>query len=113
MSKRPVTDAEEQQPVRPVAGKTPAASSMNVQTANALVTGAPLEEAQLRIAMAHFVALEKLLSLSGPRFSNARSEAANMHNVAVRRIKETLVEKRLREQRHADAMAGLIEIAVT
>jgi len=78
-----------------------------------LVTGAPLEESQLRLAMAHFTALEKLLSLSGPRFSNARSEAANMHNVAVRRIKENLMEKRQREQRHADAMAGLVEISVT
>ena len=98
---------------KPLIAAKPAAPAMNVQTANALVTGAPVTEDMLRLAMAHFAGMEKLLSISGPRFSNARAEAVNMHNIAVRRIKETMQDKALRERRHAEAMAGLTELSVT
>ena len=92
--------------------KAPVAPTMNVQTANALITGAPVTEEMLRLAMKHFAALETLLSISGPRFGNARSEAANMHNKAVARLRENEIERRLREARHRDAMSGLVEIKV-
>ena len=88
----------------------PEVPAMNIQTANALVTGAPIREEQLRVAMDHFKALESLLSISGPRFSNARSEAANQHNAAVRRLRETRDQAVLRARRYQEAKDGLIEI---
>ena len=86
--------------------------AMSVQTANALVTGAPCAEEQLRAAMRHYATVENLLSISGPRFANARNEAARWHNTAVQRLRENMIEQRLREQRHAEQMAGLVELKV-
>jgi len=99
-------------PSRVVAGVPPKSLVMSVQIANALVTGAPLGEDALRLAMAHYSELERVLSVSGPRFSNARADAVNLHNMAVRRLRETSLDKIARERRHAEALDGLVELGV-
>jgi hypothetical protein len=60
---------------------------ISAETANALVTEAPLTNAELDLLRTHFAALFKILEVSGPRFSNARRDAANMHDRAVRRLR--------------------------
>ena len=89
-------------PARPVA--------MTIQTANALVTHAPISEEQLRAGMAHFKALAALTAVSGPRFANANRDAINLHDVCVRRLRETIAEAEVRERRHREAMDGLVEL---
>lgn len=85
---------------------------MQIQTANALITGAPIAVDQLHAAKAHFETLATLLSRSGPRFANPQRDAANMHNKAVARIRESIVEARLRETRAVEAASGLVEIEI-
>ena len=87
-------------------------AAMVIQTANALITGAPISEEQLRAAMPHYAALVRLLSISGPSFSVSMRQAVEMHNKAVRRLKENLEEKRARERQHREAMDGLVELTV-
>jgi hypothetical protein len=83
---------------------------MTIQTANALVTHAPISEEQLRAAMAHFKALAALTSVSGPRFANANRDAVAMHDVCVRRLRETWAEAEVRERRHRETLDGLTEL---
>lgn len=85
---------------------------MAPQTSNALITGAPCNDEQLHAARRHFLAVETLLSISGPRFANARRDAAGLHNTAVRRLRESAVDREAREQRHREAAAGLTELEV-
>lgn len=89
-----------------------ARTAMVVQTANALITGAPISDEQIAAAREHFAGLEAVLSVSGPRFANARAEAANLHNVAVKRAREMAHERRQRALLQADRDAGLVEIEV-
>ena len=93
------------------AGKA-AAPTMDVQTANALVTGAPIVEAQLWAAREHFRQLAELLTRSGPRFANAHRDAVNSHNPCVRRLKESQEDALVRERRARERAAGLTELSV-
>lgn len=85
---------------------------MAVQTANALITGAHIDDAQLRAAMPHYKLLAELLSISGPRFANAQREATLLHNRAVARLRERREDRMARERRAAEAAEGLTELAV-
>lgn len=89
-----------------------AAPEMVIQTANALTTGAPISEDQLRLAAVHYQALAEMALKSGPRFSNAARDAVNLQNVCVRRLRETLDEKRTRAIRHAEMTDGLVEMRI-
>lgn len=60
---------------------------IGADTCNALVTEAPLTNAELDLLRLHFADLEQMLVRSGPKFSNARQDAVNMHNRAVRRMR--------------------------
>lgn len=60
---------------------------IGAETCNALITSAPLTNEELNNLRVHFAALEAMLVMSGPRFSNARRDAIDMHNRAVRIIK--------------------------
>lgn len=91
---------------------TTAAEPMQIQTANALITGAPADDDQLQAARAHFRTLSEMLTVSGPRFANAARDAAGLHNTAIRRLREADQERRRRAARQADADAGLNEIEV-
>lgn len=90
----------------------PALMPLLITTANALRTGAPIGEEQLRVAMAHFKALSELCARSGPAFANANRDAIGLHNRAVQRMRETMVERQARERRAAEAMDGLTELPV-
>lgn len=81
-----------------------------IVTANALVTGSPLDEPELRHAMQHFRDLAERLQISGPRFGTAHRDAVDLHNRAVRRLRETRAEREVRERRAAEAADGLIEL---
>ena len=89
-----------------------AAAEMLIQTANALTTGAPVSEEQLRLAAAHYQTLAELALKSGPRFSNAARDAVNLQNVCVRRLRETRDEARQRAIRHAELTDGLVEMRI-
>ena len=69
---------------------------VSAETANALVTEAPLTNDELNLLREHFSGLHGLLTHSGPRFSNARRDAADMHNRAVRRLRGIRDEARRR-----------------
>lgn len=86
--------------------------TMLVQTANALITGAPCDDDQLEAARVHFRTLESLLSISGPRFTNAQQMAAQQHNKAIGRLRENAVQRQQRAERQADVEAGYTEIEV-
>ena len=60
---------------------------VGAELANALVTEAPLSQAELHALREHFRDLESRCVISGPRFSNARRDAIDMHNRAVRRLR--------------------------
>ena len=67
---------------------------MDTAISNAIVTNAPLSMEQMRCAMDHYEYLEAMLRRSGPRFVNARRDAADMFN-------KTLVLFRAAEERAA------------
>lgn len=85
---------------------------MLVQTANALVTGAPVAADQLHAARQHFKALSEMLLMSGPRFSNPARDAVGLHNKAVQRLRESIEQQRERAVRQRVEDAGLAEIEV-
>lgn len=60
---------------------------VGADTCNALITEAPLTNAELDLLRLHFAGLEQMLVRSGPKFSNARQDAVGMHNRAVRRMR--------------------------
>lgn len=88
------------------------ATPMAPQTANALITGAPCNDEQLHAARLHFRSIETMLAISGPRFANARRDAAGLHNKAVQRLRESANEREARERRHREAASGLTELEV-
>lgn len=61
---------------------------MGVEISNAIVTRAPLTIEQLVCAIDHYAALEAMLRRSGPRFTNARRDAADMHNRTLALLRE-------------------------
>lgn len=69
---------------------------IGAELCNCLVTEAPLTRAECDHLRKHFAALEHMLVTSGPRFSNARRDAVEMHNRAVRRLRGILDEVRRR-----------------
>lgn len=85
---------------------------MNVQTANALVTGAYIDEAQLDEARTHFKALVDLTSISGPRFANAHRDAVNVYNLCIRRMRESREDALVRQRQAQERAAGLTELNV-
>ena len=92
------------------AAAAPMPPGMTIQTANALVTHAPISEEQLRAAMAHFKALAALTGVSGPRFANANRDAVNLHNVCVARLRESREAALRRDVRHREVMEGLVDL---
>lgn len=81
---------------------------IGADTCNALVTEAPLTNEELDLLRAHFAGLEQMLVRSGPKFSNARQDAVNMHNRAVKRMRGIRDEVRRRAALQEEE--GLIEI---
>jgi hypothetical protein len=77
---------------------------IGAETANALVTEAPLTTAELTLLAAHYRALAALCEASGPRFSNARRDAVDMHNRAIRRLRGIRDEARRRALEHEDEL---------
>ena len=61
---------------------------MGTDIANAIVTRAPLTLAQLHCALDHYAELEAMLRRSGPRFTNCRRDAADMHNKTLELLRE-------------------------
>lgn len=102
MAKRPHT-AE-------AAPAEPAAPMMSVHLANALLTGAPVSEAEMRCVIEHAKALHAMLVVSGPRFANAARDAIDLHNRAVRRLKG-MREEAWRKRALLDDDEPLLEIA--
>lgn len=78
------------------------ARPVSAETANALVTEAPLTTPELVLLRDHFKALFDLLVMSGPRFTSGRRDAADMHNRAIRRMRGIRDEAKRREQQRAD-----------
>lgn len=60
---------------------------VGAELANALITEAALTVPELQALQSHFRALHEACDISGPRFSNARRDAVDMHNRAVRRLR--------------------------
>lgn len=69
---------------------------VGAETSNALITEAPLTNGELDMLRLHFAELAELCVVSGPRFSNARRDAVDMHNRAVRRMRGIRDEVRRR-----------------
>lgn len=82
--KRPQKSETERAPYVP---PVPVVRPVGADTCNALITEAPLSNAELDLLRLHFATLEQMLVNSGPRFSNARRDCVDMHNRAVRRIR--------------------------
>lgn len=102
--------ARERPAPSPEVAAAPMPPSMSIQTANALVTHAPISEEQLRAAMVHFKALAALTAVSGPRFANANRDAVALHNTCVARLRESREAALRRDMRHREVMEGLTEI---
>jgi hypothetical protein len=66
----------------------PTSLAMDVSVANSIITRAPLTAEQLQCALDHYAALEAMLRKSGPRFTNSRRDAADMHNRALVLLRE-------------------------
>lgn len=60
---------------------------IGAETCNALITEAPLSTEELTGLREHFRVLYTMCEQSGPRFSNARRDAVDMHNRATRRLR--------------------------
>ena len=74
---------------------------MSAMIANALVVGSALSEGQLESAYRHFKTLSDTLAVSGPRFGDAKLEAARLGNVALSRLRADRVkvaEAKLRDE---------------
>lgn len=69
---------------------------VGAEIANALLTEAPLTSAELDALRTHYASLAALCEVSGPRFSNPRRDAVDMHNRAVRRMRGIRDEARRR-----------------
>lgn len=69
---------------------------IGAETCNALITEAPLTTTELHALREHFVGLAGMMEISGPRFSNPRRDAVDMHNRAVRRLRGIRDEQRRR-----------------
>lgn len=69
---------------------------IGAETCNAIITEAPLTNAELDGLRAHFASLVASLEISGPRFSNARRDAVDLHNRVVRRLRGIRDEARRR-----------------
>lgn len=82
---------------------------MSNSIANALVVAQPLSLAQLEIAYRHFKILTDLLSMAGPRFSEAKAEAARLGNVALKRLREDRIriERERAAHEHDDGLEEL------
>lgn len=91
---------------------TDAPAPMRVQTANALITGAPVDDEQLEAARLHFRVLEAALSISGPRFTNAQQQAALLHNKTLDRLRENALQRQQRAERQAERESGYLPIEV-
>jgi hypothetical protein len=74
----------------------PRVRPVGAETANALLTEAPLTTTELDALRTHYAALADMCEVSGPRFSNPRRDAVDMHNRAVRRMKGIRDEARRR-----------------
>jgi len=83
---------------------------MNVQIANALITGAPLDDDTLIAAQEHYRVLADMLFDSGPKFGLARRDAVEFHNKCVRRRRESSEEAARRAAQLAAHEADLVEI---
>ena len=70
-------------PQQRVAGPRP----VGAETANALITEAPLTTEELELLRDHYAKLTALCETAGPRFSIPRRDAVDMHNRAVRRMR--------------------------
>lgn len=71
----------------PVVRRAPLPRPIGAEICNAIVTNAPLTGDELTTLLAHFRALADTCAISGPRFSNARRDAIDMHNRIIRRIR--------------------------
>jgi hypothetical protein len=74
----------------------PVVRPVGADTCNALITEAPLTNEELDLLRVHFAALEQMMVISGPRFSNARRDAVDLHNRAVKRMRGIRDEVRRR-----------------
>ena len=92
----------------PYVPPVPIVRPVGANTCNALVTEAPLTNAELDLLRLHFAGLEQMLVNSGPRFSNARQAAVEFHNRAVRRLLGIRAEIKRREAMQEDE--NLLEI---
>jgi hypothetical protein len=81
---------------------------IGAETCNALITEAPLTNSELDGLRVHFAGLVAALEISGPRFSNARRDAVDMHNRVVRRLRGIRDEVRRRATLEEDE--SLMEI---
>jgi hypothetical protein len=81
----------------PVAPPRPMVRPVGADTCNALITEAPLTNEELDLLRIHFAALEQMMVISGPRFSNARRDAVDLHNRAVLRMRGIRDEIKRRE----------------
>lgn len=83
-------------PVTKPDGEEPAV--MSGRLANALMTQASMSSSELHCAVRHYLALIKLLDVSGPYFASQRRQAVDMHNRAVRRVNGIREEIRRRAE---------------
>ena len=81
---------------------------VGAETANALITEAPLTTEELTALRDHYRVLYDLLKDSGPRFTQSLRDAVDMHNRAIRRLRGIRDEAKRRETEKADE--DLIEI---
>jgi hypothetical protein len=86
----------------PVAPPRPMVRPVGADTCNALITEAPLTNEELDLLRVHFAGLERMMVISGPRFSNARRDAVDMHNRAVKRMRGIRDEVRRRATMQED-----------
>lgn len=110
MSKRPVKAAAVAPHEEVIPTARPATPSMSVHLSNALLTGAPISEAEMRCIIEHAKALHALLIVSGPRFSNAARDAIDLHNRAIRRLRG-MREEAWKQRAALDDDERLLEIA--
>ena len=78
---------------------------VGAETANALITEAPLTTEELTALRDHYRVLYDLLKDSGPRFTQSLRDAVDMHNRAIRRLRGIRDEaKRKETEREEDEL---------
>lgn len=68
---------------------------------NSLITGAPLSDEQLESLYRHYKQLADSLSISGPRFSEARLVAIELGNAALDRLRKQRAQREAEERARA------------